>query len=87
MDYMALIKDFGLPVALVIFFVVQGTKREAATNKRMDDMSEFQRATLLNIIAEQNLRETEHVERAKEHNRIMTTFGEVLKGVLEVLKK
>lgn len=48
------IKDFGLPVALVVFFVVQNSKREAQTNQRLDAMTAFQQETLVAIIKQQH---------------------------------
>jgi hypothetical protein len=54
MDYLALIKDFGLPVTLVVFFVIQGTQRENRMNARLDELTKFQQQTLIKIIADQN---------------------------------
>lgn len=48
-----LVKDFGLPVVLVIFFVIQGSKRETQTNERLDAMTAFQQETLVTLVVEQ----------------------------------
>lgn len=41
MDWVSILQTFGLPVALVVFFVIQGAKREERMNARVDKLDSY----------------------------------------------
>lgn len=42
-EWMPLIRDVGVPLALVVFFVWQSKLREDRMTKRMDELEDYQR--------------------------------------------
>ena len=52
MDFMQLVKDFGVPLALVIFFVLKGDRREAKMGERLGVLEDFIKTSLLGMVKE-----------------------------------
>jgi hypothetical protein len=72
-DWLTLLKDFGLPVCLVIFFILRDKAREERSEKRLTDLETFARHQLVELWEKSNntLRENTAVilrlERFLEH--------------------
>lgn len=62
MDFVALIQDFGLPVALVLFFVWQGKIREDRMTTRINNLENYIRDTLHQVVKDNTdvMRRLEH---------------------------
>ena len=48
-SWVDILRDFGLPVSLVIFFVWQGKAREDRIEKRQSDLESFARTQLVEL--------------------------------------
>ena len=51
-DLYQVMKDFGFPVALAIFFAVTNWLREKKTTEAMDDLRKFNQETLTELVKE-----------------------------------
>lgn len=49
---LALMRNFGLPVTLTIFFVWQGAIRESQLNARIDKLEDYVRNELVDLVKE-----------------------------------
>lgn len=50
MDWFSLAKDFGIPLCLVLFFVLETKRREDRMAVRMDKVEDFARAELVRLV-------------------------------------
>ena len=62
---MAIVREFGLPVALVGFFVWQGWVRERRMGRRMDATQDFVQRALVGLVSD-NTKAMEAVGKALE---------------------
>ena len=69
MDWVSLIQQFGLPVALTLFFVWQGTEREKRLCARLDTVEDYIKDELVTLIQDYNAtvqRNTEVMEEFEQ---------------------
>lgn len=75
-DWIAILKDFGLPVCLVLFFVWQGKTREERIEKRQSDLEIFTRNQLVELWKTAN-------ETIKQNTQVMSRLENWLEDSLQ----
>lgn len=61
-DWQTFLERFGLPVALVVFFVITGWKREQRVNVRLDKQDEYITNTLTKMVGTMHQALTENTQ-------------------------
>lgn len=91
LDVVRLVRDFGLPVVLVLFFVWASWKREEHHNQRMEKIEQFVKETLLGmtdtttrIIADNTVALKLLLEALKTNRYCPLQDGELLAKLTEI---
>lgn len=72
MDLLELAKQFGAPVAIMVFFIWRDYKREQDLTVRLRDLEEYQKTTLSSIV--------------KESTQAITRNNQLFEEIRELLK-
>lgn len=70
-DWVSILQTFGLPVALVVFFVIQGAKREERLNSRMEAMEQYIRDKMTELVEDTNQALTRNTEVMSRLERLL----------------
>lgn len=71
MDWISILQNFGLPVALVVFFVVQGAHREKRSNSRMESLEQYIREKMTDLVEQTNQTIAQNSEVMSRNTEVM----------------